>query len=272
MKNIFAVSVLGIAAMANTDASGADWSDTSMNLNFGSRYRSPGLGVDVTKAVLELSHVSGYKYGSNFFEIVMLKSHAEDPAAGTGRADGALEAYLVYRNQLSLGAFGTSMAFGPVRDLSLTSGFDLGTKNTSFAPRPMKLLLGPTLNFTVENGFFDVSLLAYHETNYNGIVGTSVNFDNTYQLATAWNKKFTLAAPLVFKGYAFHTGAKGKNGFGAQTAAETVVHALLMVDLGALAGGKGRVYAGMGIDYIRNKFGERGVDQSTPIAQLEVHF
>lgn len=267
------VTVLTLASVASSAAMAADWSDTSMGISYGSDYREPGVNGDIAKTVLNLTHASGYKYGSNFFSVDILKSDSKDPAAGVGNTDGAVELYAVYRNQLSISAVsGKKLAYGPVRDFSLTTGFDLGTKNTAFASRPLKIVIGPTLNFAVENGFLDLGLFAYHETNNNGIVGHSVTFKSTYQLSTAWSKAFELGLPAVFKGYVCHTGPKGNNGFGVATGAETVAHALLMFDIGSLGGKKGAIYAGFGVDHFTNKFGEKGVNQTTPIAQLEVHF
>ena len=88
----------------------------------------------------------------------------------------------------------------------------------------------------------------------------------------AGSKAFDLGIPMVIKGYICHTGLKGNNGFGSATGAETVAHALLMFDVGSFAGKKGAVYAGLGADHFTNKYGEKGVNQTTPIAQLEVHF
>lgn len=273
MKNIYVSSIFSIAIMAATGAWSADWSDTSISVSSGSHYKEPANSSDIQKMVLELTHVSGYKYGSNFFNVEFLKSNSQDLAAGVGNSDGAMEVYAVYRHQLSMSAVsGRKYTYGPIRDISLTAGFDLGTKNSAFASRPIKTVIGPTLNFAVTDGFFDLGLFFFHETNNNGLVGTSVNFDNTYQLSTAWSKAFSLGLPTVFKGYICHTGKKGKNGFGAETAAETVAHALLMFDVGSLSGKNGAVYAGFGVDHFTNKFGEKGVNQTTPIAQVEIHF
>ncbi len=273
MKGIYLASILGVASMMGANASAADWSDTSMGISYGSRYEEPGINGDIAKTVFNLAHVSGYKYGTNFFNVEFLKSNQVDPSSGAGNTDGAIEVYAVYRHQLSMAAAtGRSMAFGPVKDVGLTAGIDLGTKNTGFGSRPIKTVLGPSLDFAVDNGFFNVGLFWYHETNNNGIVGRSVNFDSTYQLSSAWSKGFELGLPAKFTGYLTHTGPKGKNGFGVETTSSTVAHAMLMFDVGSLAGKKGNVYAGFGVDHFTNKYGEKGVHQTTPVVQLEVHF
>jgi hypothetical protein len=273
MKKVYIGAMVGISLMASGGAFAADWSDTSIALSKGNRYAEPGNSEEFSKTVLNLSHASGYRLGTNFFSVDFLHSDRRDPAAGAVAPDGAIEVYAVYRNQLSLNAMGgKSFTSGPVRDISITSGFDLGTKNTAFASRPIKTVVGPTLNFAVDKGFFDLSALWFHESNYNGLVGRAVHFDPTYQLATAWSKGFSLGVPVVVKGYVSRTGAKGLNGFGAATGAETVAHALIMIDLGAMIGKNGGVFAGIGVDHFTNKYGEKGVNQTTPIAQIEAHF
>ena len=70
-------------------------------------------------------------------------SDGNDRASGGG--GGAHEAYIVYRHNLSLSAVtGTKLAFGPVRELSLMTGFNWNTKNDAFAARVRELLIGPT--------------------------------------------------------------------------------------------------------------------------------
>ena len=45
-----------------------------------------------------LQHVSGYKYGTNFFNVDILKSDDMDRPGGGG---GAQEVYVVYKNTVS---------------------------------------------------------------------------------------------------------------------------------------------------------------------------
>lgn len=273
MKKLCSVTMIGIAGLLGANAAAEVWSDTSIGISYGPGYREPGVSGDIAKTVVNMTHAGGYKYGGNYFNVDFLKSNSVDPSVGTGNTDGSIEVYAVYRHQLSMSAVaGDRVAFGPVRDLSLTAGFDLGTKNNGFGSRPVKAVVGPTLNFAVDKGFFDLGLFWYRETNNNGIVGRKVTFDSTYQVSAAWKKNFALGLPAAFEGYLSYTGAKGKNGFGVETAGGTVAHALLMFDIGSLGGKPGVVYSGFGVDHYRNKYGERGVDQTTAIAQLAIHF
>ena len=159
----------------------------------------------------------------------------------------------------------------------MTFGFDAGSKDTAFAPKPLKLLIGPTVNLNIPMGFLDLSLLAYNETNNNGIVGKKVQFDTTYQFGALWGMFFNLGTPAKFTGFLAVTGPKGKDGFGNETETETLLRTSLQWDLGTLAGlNKGTFFAGIGYEYWKNKFGNRsgstGSKNSVPVLVAEFHF
>ncbi|HJW42811.1 MAG TPA: hypothetical protein VJ463_00020 [Geothrix sp.] len=272
---------LALLAAAVLPLGAADWSDTFLGYRTGNQFREPGIADPVAKNILQLGHASGWAYGSTFFNVDMLMSDKGDPtASGNG---GANEVYVVFRESLSLGKVrGKNLGFGPVRDLSLTAGFDFNSKDNAFASKKRFLVLGPTFHFAVTKGFWDLSLFACHEQNYNGIVGKSVDFKTTWEVSTAWGLPVQLG-PLgaEFKGYANHIGAKGKDGFGVETRPETLANLSFLFDLTPLVGGKGRIYAGPGFEYWNNKFGGPNNDGpapatnkrvTAPMAQLQIHF
>jgi nucleoside-specific outer membrane channel protein Tsx len=276
MRSIPALMAAGLVAMTGA-ASAADFSDTYIGYRYGPNFTEPSRSGDVPKHIYMLGHFSAYKYGTNFFNLDILRSIENDPSAGRNNGDQAQELYFAYRTAVALGKVtGSPVAFGPVRDVSITAGFDAGTKNTGFAPRPLKLLLGPTLNIALPVGFLDLSLLAYNETNNNGIVGTTVKFDTTYQLGAVWGVPFTLGVPAIFKGFIAITGPKGKDGFGVETEMETLLRTSVQWDVGVLGGlNKGTVFAGVGYEYWKNKFGNppgTGTKTSTPTLHAEWHF
>lgn len=272
---------LALVALVALPAAAADWSDTFLGYRTGNQFREPGIADPVAKNIIQLGHVSGWAYGTNFFNVDMLMSDKGDPtASGNG---GANEVYVVYRGSLSLGKIHKKdLGFGPVRDISLTAGFDFNSKDNAFASKKRFLVLGPTFHFAVPKGFWDLSLFACHEQNYNGIVGQSVDFKTTYQIATAWGIPFQMGpVGAEFKGYANYEGAKGKDGFGIDTKPETLANLSLLVDLTPLVGGKGKVYAGPGFEYWNNKFGGPNNDGpapainkrvTAPMLQVQIHF
>ncbi len=254
-------------------ASAADWSDTFAGYRVGDKFREPGSGTtDIHKNILSLTHVSGYKYGSNFFMADFLMSDDKDPAVGGG--GGAQEVYAVYRHQLSMGAVsGNSLAFGPIKNIAITAGFDLNSKNDAFGSRVRKFVIGPTFKFDVP-GFFDASLLYRTEQNHNGIVGNSVTFDPTYGINLAWGIPLKSINSKI-DGFLDYIGPKGKDGFGFETKAETLARIYLMYDIGSLAGKPSTFYAGIGYEYWNNKFGGNPSNfgkTSAPMLALEAHF
>ncbi len=278
LKVFQAVAAMVLALVA-TVAGAADWSDTFIGFKYGKGVRIPGNPNEIMQRTVQLQHASGYKYGHNFFNVDIIKDDNNNPAVNGG--GGAVEIYAVYRHQLSLGRVtGRNFKFGPIRDLGVTAGIDLGTKNDQFAARPVRTVLGPSLDFDVP-GFWNVSLLWRTERNHNGIPGaprSEVRFDNHWGLSTSWGIPFSLGLPAVFKGYLDYVGEKGRDGFNNPTAPETLLDAALMFDVGAASGRKGTFYAGLGYVYRRNSFGVDsafvpvGTKYSVPQIRFEAHF
>jgi len=282
----------------------ADWSDTSISYRYipkesGFSLDSKNQPLDVAKNIIELTHIDGYKYGTNFFDINFLKSDSNNPAnngvgpfgPAPGTNTGAQEVFGIYRHDLSLSAIsGADLKFGPIKDVSLTAGFNLSTKNDFNAAATRALVLGPTMHFALPAGFFNVGLQAYKEWNNTafGIYDPAGNvvsppghvaYDLAAQLNAAWSIPFNAGIPAKFQGYLCFTGSKGK-----LTKPETLLDTTVMFDIGSLAGKKGTFYAGVGYRYWNNKFGSdegaagyqglvnKAGHVSSPIVQLEAHF
>lgn len=286
-KRVFTLSALALAVSAAPQVSAATWSDTYIGYRYSTQFTEPNNTDDVTKHVLQFTHASGYAYGQNFLNVDLLQSDNNDPANGDlkGEGDGATEAYLTYRHQLHLGkVFDTDMSFGPVKEVAVTAGFDLNTKNTAFAPRKQLLVVGPTLKFGLPKGFADLSLFYAYERNHCGIApcgfpgnSSDISFDPYYIVNLAWGVPFNAGpVPMKFQGFGNYNGAKGKDYFNAETKPEVLVRTSLMVDVGALAFDKNNtLWAGVGYEYWDNKFGNHGkpgVDTRAPTFQLEWHF
>lgn len=252
------VGATTLAACAFTQAQAATWSDSFIGYRYGTEFTEPKNDKDVEKNILQFNYVGGHSLGQHFLNIDLLQSDSNDPASGDDT--GATEAYVTYRNQLHYGKlFGDPLSFGPVKDVALTGGVDLNTKNTEFAPRKRQLLVGPTFKFDVPVGFMDFSVFYSHEWNHNGFKdgGSEVEFDDYTQFNLAW--KFPFAAgpvPMKFQGFFNYNTAKGND-----TEAEQLSRPSLMADVGKLAWGEeNRLWAGIGYEYWRNKFGNHGVD------------
>jgi nucleoside-specific outer membrane channel protein Tsx len=277
-------AALAILAACGCAAQAADWTDTSLSYRYGTKFAEPFNNQDITKSIINLSSASGYKYGKNFFSVDFLMSSAKDPSSA-GATTGAHEVYTVYRHTLDLGKIsGSNMAFGPVKGVGVTGGFDYNTKtDAGYNSKKRMLLLGPTLMMNVP-GFMDISILAMWESNapYSTFTQTATpryRYKTHPMLTAAWGIPFSVAGiPLSFEGFGNFIAAKGKDEFGGDTKPETDIDMQIMYDLGAgLGGAKNTFKVGVEYQYWKNKFGNSsqgnpGATAKTPMVRAEYHF
>ncbi len=262
-----------------------DWSDTSVSWRYGNDYREPFNPNDISKNIVALTHVSGYKYGTNFFNADFLISDKNDPAS-LNQSGGAQEAYILYRNTFDLGKItGKAIKFGPVSGVGVTAGFDVNTKNdVGYNSRKRMLVLGPTLMWDVP-GHLNTSLLLVNESNapsgaFAPISGVTGRYTYKTHAILSADWAIPLGSLVAFEGFANFIGAKGKDEVGRDTGAETNIDMQLMVDVGALAGSaKNTFRVGVEYQYWRNKFGNtsaitggQGHVAKTPMLRAEYHF
>jgi hypothetical protein len=291
MHKLSRISLAATLAMLAVAGHAADWSDTSIGVRTGSKFAEPFGVNDIHKDIISLTHVSGFKYGTNFFNVDFLKSDDKDPASA-GSSQGAHEAYIVYRNTLDLEKIsGTPMKFGPVRGTGLTWGFDVNAKtDAGYNSKKHMFVIGPTAMFDVP-GFLNASLLLLKESNAPcSTFGTPscvprYTYKTHPMLTAAWGIPLG-GLPLSFEGFANFIASKGKNEFGGDTAAETNIDMQVMYDVSSLYGGKGTFKVGLEYQYWRNKFGNPttgvadpatgaagpGATAKTPMIRAEYHF
>jgi len=286
MKKKIALVALAAAAVG---AQAAEWSDTSISLRHGTNFAEPYNDSAITKNIIGLTHVSGYKYGTNFFNVDLLLSNQADPSAQNSKT-GAHEAYVVYRNTLDLEKVtGKSFKTTGVRGLGLTAGFDFNTKtDAGYNSKKEMFVAGPTVMLDVPAGFLNVSLLQLWESNApSGYkLGSYYNTDRYHydphpMLTAAWAIPFTVASvPLSFEGFANYIASKGKNESGDNTAAETNIDMQVMYDMSAAIGAAPKTFkVGAEYQYWKNKFGNdytgfagKGAFAKTPMVRAEYHF
>ena len=276
-----ALILLGAFSLAHA----AEWSDTSLSWRHGSKFREPFNPTDITKNIFGLTHASGYKYGSNYFNVDLLQSDSNDPGSLT-QGDGAQEAYVVYRHTVDFGKVrGQDIKFGAVRGVGATVGFDWNTKNdVGYNSRKRMLVAGPTLMWDVP-GFLNTSLLVLHESNApSGAFPPISNVTGRYtydihpMLNAAW--AIPLGELWSFEGYANFIARKGKDEVGNETGRETNIDMQVMFDAGAAMGyAKNTFRVGLEYQYWRNKFGNtsattggQGYFARTPMIRAEYHF
>ena len=285
MPNKSSIAVAAVLLGCSAITMAAEWSDTALSWRIGNTFAEPFNRRDIRKNIFALTHASGYKYGSNYFNIDLLESDASDPGSLNQRS-GAHEAYAVYRHTLDIGKLrGADMSFGPVSGIGATAGFDWNTKNdVGYNSRKRMLVAGPTLMWKTP-GFLTTSVLLIHESNApSGAFPpiSEVRGRYTYKihpmLSASWG--IPVGNGFKFEGYANLIAAKGRDEVGNPTGAETNIDMQLMYDLGAALGSPRNLFRiGFEYQYWNNKFGNtyrttggRGQRASTPMLRAELHF
>ena len=284
-KRVAAIAVgAGLAAGVCTTAVAETWSDTSIGWRTGSKFAEPFETNDIHKNIFNITHVGGYKYGTQFFNVDLLLSDKKDPS-GLGSSTGAQEAYVVYRNTVDLSKVtGSEYKYGIVRGVGATFGFDWNTKtDTGYNSKKRMFVFGPTLMIDVP-GFLNVDFLVFKESNApcSDFSGTCVNrytYDTHGALGAEWG--IPIGSSLFsFEGFALYIGSKGKDEFGGDTKAETNIDMQVMMDSGAALGGAPKTFKlGLEYQYWKNKFGNDhegpagdGAFAKTPMIRAEYHF
>jgi hypothetical protein len=270
------------------------WNDTYIGYRVGDNFYYPGVRTQsnapakITQNIGFLTTTGSFRYGSYAFNVDYLVSSMANPEAGptnqygypTPGSGGAQEVYSVGRVELSAGKiFGRSFAFGPIRDFGLTVGYEFGTKNDAYAERARMLVVGPTVEFAMPQGFWNFTVGVRTESNHDGITDVDVHFNPAIHAESSWLYPFRLGpVPFVFKGFASLTGPKGKDGFGVNTTTEFLTRMYLLADVGSFVGHPRTAYAGIGYEYWHNMYGTPASEQpgttqtSCPMLVAELHF
>lgn len=284
--------VAALAAVGSV-AHAADWSDTALSERYGTNFCEPYNGCKIGKHIFNLTHVSGYAYGTNFFSVDLLNSDSKDPAVTTSTpasTAGAQEAYAVYRNTVDFSKFTKSpLEFaGVIRSLGATAGFDWNTKNNSYGSKKQMEVVGPTVMFNVP-GFLNLSVLELYETNAAAATPTRYNYKPHAALDLAFGIPFSIGpAKFSFEGYWDYIAQKGQlePSFGAavgkNSGKENHFDGRIMVDASPLLTAKPKTFQlGFEYEFWKNKFGNLEADASslgggsrasTPMVRAEYHF
>ena len=242
-------------------AAALDWSATEIEYLYSRNFHEPFNPHDVTKHIVTVQHADGYSLGRNFLFVDFVKSGFQERDL-SNNPERPTEVYGEAYTTFSLSRLGGhDVGFGPVKDLGLTLGVNLGDKDSQLHPRPKIYLAGVTLDFKLDKGFFNVDVLAYDDHGcYDGI-HSCPDYRTTYQITPAWSVPFTLAAvDAEFAGFVDIIGARG-----AGTVRQVLSQPQLRFDIGRpLLRRKGQLYAGIEYQYWHNKFGTRGVNESHP--------
>ena len=188
-------------------------------------------------------------------------------------------------------AFKAGIKSGLVRDVALTVGTDLNSKNTGFAPGKRMIVVGPTVNLNPKKGFADFGIWYYKEWSHNAFAAggeKNVEFDGTVMFNLTWGLPIALSKDVssTFKGFAYATLPKGKDAVGVETETEVLSRITWQFDVGSLLGvKKGTITMGPGYELWYHKFGnptpipvpgstatKPNHTTSAPTFQAEIHF
>ena len=243
----YASALLLTVCMHNAYA--IDWQDNSVGISWGNKYREPENPRDVTKTVLNFTHVSGDRLGLNLFVSDLLLSTKSDPAKN---GKGATEIYIFYKRSFSLSAL---------------TGADV------LKPSPKKLRLGISTDLAVPVGYVNIGVDLYKERNHNAITGKNFDFKTTYAAYAVWN--IPVSSRGSIEGMIDHIGAMGDDGFGINTKPQTLATLNYIHDIGEEGGFK----LGVGLQYWRNKYNNdnrrdshNGSTQKSYTLQVKYHF
>ena len=284
LPTLAVASVVSLAAAAPASAE-IFFQDTYISVRNLWQDKQPGYAGNVNETAGNISYANAWTYGSNFVSLDLEDFSKQDGANSLSKPNStnSAELYAVFRTTLSGNAItGTKkFSFGPIKDVGLELGFDYDTQDDQFASYKRLIVVGPQFSIDVPKGFWNISLHIAHEWNTNAYApkpGTS--FDAVPELETAWLYPFNVGSvPVKFTGFLNIVGAKGK-GYPTdfKHGTEILAHPKLMVDVGALMGGKpGQFDAGVGYEYWYNKFGSTakylpGTQQNAFFIEAGYHF
>jgi nucleoside-specific outer membrane channel protein Tsx len=279
-----------LVTVTATRATAQNFSDTSMGFRDSLTVSNPGEekgGRNVNKAIINFGHFDVWDYGSNFFNVDVLFSNANEPANNS--AAGSTEFYAVYRGQFSPDKiFGLNTAIGPFSAINFEIGGDAESENTQFAPDKKLLVAGPNFHVALPAGFLDIGVHVSKEWNNNGfsncpnacfVHGGPVDFHPTPEFEVVWLYPLAFTGlPLDFRGFANFVLPKGKDGFGGKTVYEILARPQLQLDIGKMLYNKPHkpdLY--LAVELWQNKFGNDhtkvpGSQEVAPTIGIEYHF
>jgi nucleoside-specific outer membrane channel protein Tsx len=223
-----------VAAVLPATVRAAEWSSTEVQLLHGDGFK---LG-DESREIITLEHVSGWRFGSNFFFFDINQPFAD----GTN-------IYGEWYSRFSLQRLrGREEYSGAVKDLSLAVAINAGEGFRAY-------LAGATVHFNAPGfTYLDLDVMAYDDRSYDGV---------TYIVTPAWDRPFALGrVKLRCRGFIDLIGAEG------EAEQQVIAQPQLLLDLGSLWGNEGKLWTGVEYQLWKNKYGIDGIDES--FAQLMI--
>lgn len=259
MKKTTLAAMIAAAFATVGTAQAADWSDTEVQVLRGTKFRDNGdKSTEFGKTIVTLNHVSGYKYGGNFFFVDFQRSDSG------GSDNGASEVYGEYYHTLSYTKVrGIDWSKNFVKDIGLSTGFNWGSKNSTFGSNARVLLVGPSVDLNIPGfAFFNFAAQAYIDRGrFNGFGGGKLCGSNStgVQFTPAWAAPFSIGpAKFEFSGFVDIITNHGS------CATQVLAQPQLRWDVGNHFGKPGTMFLGVEYQYWDNKFGSKQRNESFP--------
>ena len=189
----------------------------------------PGDGVAgnsnaFNKFVGTATHFDVWAYGTNFFNIDILKSDNNNPVNDQfhPRATGAVEVYAFERSTLGLNQLSNSKMFSSFlfKNIEFEFGGDINTENDGLGPQKRDVVFGAQFDLNLP-GTVNLSLLAYKEWNNNNFFAVG-GFSGEREFQWIPRLELNIIEPLTFLPYpvAWHnfTGVNFPKGTGVSQA------------------------------------------------------
>lgn len=229
---------LGVSNLVSAGA--ANWSSTNVQYLYGKNYE---LGDD-TRSIVTLEHVSGWKYGDNFFFVDITNPDREGTLTTT-------EFYGELSPRLSLGSItGQDLSFGPIKDALITTTLEMGEGFHNY-------LYGLAVDLNIPH-------VPVFQVNYYVRNEVTSNTDTGSQITLVWVAPFDLgSAAMTFEGFADYAWGNDPKEDNLLTAPR------LLLDVGKFFDAPGTLQAGVEYQIWRNKFGIDGVDEDVAQAMVK---
>ncbi len=315
MRDKFTAFALGaaIAAAGASQSTAADvWraplappplftvNDNSVSYAYRFTATDPFVTDHTAKQVITFTHFDSWAYGTNFFNIDLLKSDLKDPANPCGLGapgfanagcEGTTEIYGFFRSTLGWKElFG--LRFGSfLTNISFKVGGDANSVNNANAAAKKDVVAGLQFNFALPFGAtFNFAPLYYAEKNHGSFITSNtsgVDYFNTWRVEGALIVPIgAKGTPLSFGSLFAVNGPKGQCPPGecaatsAPTKSELFTQQSLTLDVGQLAYGRPNLFSiFVAYVYWKNKFGidhnldpTRGSIESTMLTGATMRF
>lgn len=251
-------ALLPLLLITCSSANAVQWSTSNLQYRWGDQYNDNGAngGEKFGKHALQASNTSGYDFGKSYIFATYYKSDKDDNYSTDIYMEGSM--WFSLSKMLN-----KEISFGPVKDVSLAVGVNLGEKEDAFNSNTRAYLAGVDFDFNVPKfNYLALTLWAYHNNGYySGYGGGDLcgSHGTTYQITPYWALPFNVGnAKFMFDGYIDVIGSNG------DCHTQYLTEPQLKLDVGNYWGKPGTFHVGVEYQYWKNKFGTKDMDERVP--------